>query len=224
MEQVVLTAYPRDGRGKEIARKLRAQGLIPVVLYGGKDKNSNLSLSINYKDALKILKSEMGMGTISQLDLEGVEEKRVRNVIFRDVQLHPVKHNILHIDLYEVSMDKSLQVEVPIELTGQPVGVKEQGGILEHSLRSLNIECLPGQIPGHIEVDVSELNLGKSIHVAELQLPEGVKTLDNPEQVVVSVVEPAKIEEVTVEEAVEGEAAEAAEEGAAEKSAAEESK
>ncbi len=210
MEQVVLTAQLKEESGKGVARKLRQQGLIPAILYGGGGKNSSLSLSLNYKDVLKIMKSDMGMGTVSQLDIQGLAEKQKRNVIFRDIQLHPVRHSILHVDLYEVAMDKNIQVEVPIALIGQAVGVKDQGGILEHHLRSLNVECLPGKIPGHIDVDISSLDLGKSIHAADLQLPDEVKVLDSPELLIASVIEPSKVEASVVAEAVEGEAAEGA--------------
>ncbi len=157
------------------------------------------------------------MGTLSQLEIQGLKEKSKRNVIFREIQLHPVRHDILHIDLYEVAMDKVVQVEVPVALIGQAVGVKDQGGILEHNLRSLNIECLPGQIPGHIDVDISQLELGKSIHVADLQLPDGSKVLDNPEQLIASVIEPSKVEAPVAEEA------DAAEEAAAEENSADKS-
>jgi large subunit ribosomal protein L25 len=205
----MVTARLREERGKGAARRLRRQDLIPAVLYGGKNGGESLPLTISHKEILKILKHKVGAMAVLQLKLEGVKKRQQRNVIIREIQTHPVRHEILHLDLYEVAMDKLVQVETSIELTGQPVGVKEQGGILEHNLRSLNIKCLPGQIPDHILVDISRLELGKSIHVADLQVPEGVTVLDDKELVVVSVIE-KPTEKVPV---AEGEAA--AEEAAA---------
>jgi large subunit ribosomal protein L25 len=207
MEQVVLTAQLREERGKGAARKLRKQELIPAVLYGGKgNMTDTLSLSLNRKDVITILKDEMGANAILRLKLEGVKKRAERNIIFREIQLHPIRHEILHVDLYEISMDKTLHVEVPIELVGQATGVKDQGGILEHNLRSLNIECLPNDIPEHIVVDVSPLKLGKSIHVSDLQVPEGSKVLDDPEQMVVMVAEKPTEKAPVGEEITEAEA------------------
>src|ERR671934_436782 len=171
----VIEAQPREEtqRGKNEARRLRALGRIPAVLYGAQ-KNA-VPVSVDPKQISRILTSESGHNTI--FDLQVGSEKTKAMIV--DWQYEPIKGRLLHIDLKRIAMDERLRVNVPIMLTGEAAGVKQQGGILEQVLREVEIECLPGDIPGHIDLDVSHLVFGKLLRVADL--PQGkFKVLTDP--------------------------------------------
>ncbi len=185
MSQVELSAKVRPETGKEAAGRLRRQNMIPAILYGG-DSQGNLVLAVDNTQIISILKKE-GKNALINLKFEG--EKQTDTVIIRDIQTHPVKHFIIHVDFLRISMDKLIEVTVPVHVTGEAIGVKLYGGILELVSREINIQCLPAKIPEFISVDVSGLAVGKSIHVSDIQLPEGVLATDSPEQIVASVVE-----------------------------------
>ena len=183
-----LNVEVREGGGKGVARKLRAQGQIPGVLYGlGKEP---VSLALSPRPLLKLLETE---GRNALIELEGKLGRRT--ALVRELQMDPVKGAPIHVDFLEINRDVAIEVEVGIHLVGTPVGVELEGGVLDHQLREIEIECLPGAIPDAIEVDVSGLHIGDSIHVGELRVPAGVEVLTEADVSVVSVVAPAREEE-----------------------------
>ncbi len=189
-----MTATLREQAGKGVARQLRRQGKIPAVLYG---QEECLLLTLDPDGVRRILRSHAAGTALLSLSIAGAKTKADRIALLRDYQVDPVSNEILHADLFEVSMDKPIRVKVPVSLTGGvPQGVKE-GGVLHHNLRQLNIECLPGALPDHIELDASQLGIAQGIHVRELPQQEGCRFLDDGDQMVVSVAAPmseAKLE------------------------------
>lgn len=189
----------RERTGKGAARKLRAAGRIPGVLYGRGKPSVAVGLDpISLEKALA--RSESGMNTLFDLRLRGDGQQADRVVMVKDLQRDPVTGFFLHADLYEVDLARTVEVEVPIHLLGEARGVEMDGGVLDQQLRELAVECLPRAIPDEIEVDVSGLEIGDSLHVADLKLPEGVTLREDPEVSVVSVVAPTKEEEAPAEE------------------------
>lgn len=161
-----LQAEKREGRGKNEARRLRAKGRIPAVLYGA-EKGKAVEISVDPKTLLRILHSESGVNTL--IGIEGLELAAGNTrVLVKEYQLDPIDHRLLHVDFYQVAMDKAIKVTIPIVLTGEPKGVKQQGGIVDFVQREIEVECLPGDIPEHITVDVSELMLHQGIRVRDL--------------------------------------------------------
>lgn len=213
MDEIKLIAERRDGVGKGTARKLRARGLMPGVVYGPETEAQ--PVSINIKELAALLRAQGGTGKLIDLNLNN--EKEPRKVIIRELQREPVTGGYEHVDFYQVSMKKKLNMTVRVHLTGTPEGVK-LGGILQHILRDLEIACLPIDIPDRIELDVSKLEIGDSIHVSHIQLDK-VDILTPPVRTIVTVVPPTviKVAEAAAGEGAEGEAAEGeAAEGAAE--------
>jgi large subunit ribosomal protein L25 len=182
----------RDGRGKNEARRLRASGRIPAVLYGSK-RGKTLEIAVDPKALLRILHSESGVNTL--IGLEGLPEAGDARVLVKEYQLDPIDHKLLHADFYQVAMDKAITVTVPIVLKGEAKGVKQQGGIVDFVNREVEIEVLPGDIPENITVDISELMLNQGVRVRDLPA-EGVKwtPLSEPDMMLVHVVT-LKIEE-----------------------------
>lgn len=175
-------AQPREANGKNAARRVRRSGSVPATVYGaGKDP---ISVSVNPKQITAILHSATGHNTIFDLALDGDQTK----AMIVDWQYEPIKGSLLHLDLKRIAMDKMLTVQVPIQLTGESVGVKTQGGILEQVLREVELECLPGDIPAHIDVDVTQLAFGQVVRVKDL--PHGGKLhfLTDEDQVVAHVI------------------------------------
>lgn len=199
MEAIELKGQIRKDSGKGACRQLRRNGRLPGVLYGGEVK---LPISIDIKTFTNLLSSGVGENTIFQFNLEG-EDKRDRRVLIRELQTHPATRDLLHVDLYEVHMDKEVAVNVPIVLAGKAVGVVQDGGMLHQGLRDLSLECLPALIPEHIVVDVSGLHIGDAIHVKDLDLDKDIKVLTDPEETVVSITGLAKEEVPAVEAPVE---------------------
>lgn len=195
MEEIKLTAEKREGTGKGNSRKMRSSGRIPAVLYGPEIDAATISLD---ERELSALLRSYGSSNIL-INLYVGKEKKPRKVIFRDLQKEPVRGSIEHVDLYQVSPTKRITLTTRVELTGVPEGVTE-GGILQHILRDIDIACLPADIPEKVEVDVSELNIGDSIHVDELSIDK-VEILTNPTRTVVTVVPPTIIKAPVPEEA-----------------------
>jgi large subunit ribosomal protein L25 len=189
--EAVLEAQARDSFGKNEARRTRRGGHVPAVLYGG-DGNGATPIAVHPKALLKILHSDSGQNTLIQLKLAGAGETRV---LVKDFQLDPVTHEVLHADFYRVAMDKLLRVTIPIVVHGEPPGVKQQGGILEHIRREIEIECLPADIPEHIDLDVSELMLHQGIRVRDIAPNPKWKPISDADMMVVHVIMP-KAEEV----------------------------
>jgi large subunit ribosomal protein L25 len=191
-KQVKLKAEPRSETGRSAARKLKARGVIPAVVYGGNDKPQPLQVSARDVDVM--LSHASGENILVELDIAG----ETRTALVQEVQHAPVSNNVLHIDFHAVSMDEALEAEVPLEPFGTANGVKNFGGLLEQSLRTITVECLPRDLPDRITVDVSGLNIGDSIHVRDIQLPSGVAAKDQPDLTAFSVVAPAVEEEPAV--------------------------
>jgi large subunit ribosomal protein L25 len=202
MPDIVVAAESRTETGKNVNRRLRTRGLIPGVLYGA--KKEAVPVAVSPKEITSILRSKTGENTLFDLEIGGSRRK----VILKEFQVEPIKGSLLHADFYEVALDKTIEVKVHIEVTGVPVGVKVEGGLLDFVTRELEIECLPADIPEKITVDVSELGMNQSIRVSDLKIPEKVTMLSEPDLVVVHVVPPRAEEEVAAAAApAEGEAA-----------------
>jgi len=197
-KQVKLSATRRTGTGRSAVRKIKAQGAVPAVIYGAKREPEPLQVS--KRDISLMLSHASGENILVELEIDG--DKTGRLALVQEVQHSPVGGDILHVDFHAVSMDQMIEADVPLEPTGTPEGVKTFGGLLEQSLRSLEIECLPKDLPDLITVDVSHLNIGDAIHVKEIQLPEGVKTRISPDLTVFSVVAPTVEEEPVAAEVV----------------------
>ena len=199
-----LEAQPRTAGNKNAARRVRVEGKIPAVVYGaGQD---SLPVAVDPRQVTRILNSETGHNTIFDLTLDGSKTK----AMIVDWQYEPIKGKLLHIDVKRIAMDKKLAVMVPVELVGEPAGVKQQGGILEQMLREVEIECLPGDIPSHIDVDVSDLVFGKVLRVVDLPHSDKFKFLTDENQPVAHVTV-VKEEVVATPEAVAADAATPAE-------------
>jgi len=161
--QETVSAVPREGKfNKNAARRVRAKGKIPAVVYGAAE--AAVAVEVDPKQIQKILHSETGHNSIFDLDVSGSKAK----VMIVDWQYEPIKGKLIHIDFKRIALDKPIRVEVPIQLTGTAVGVKTQGGILDQMLREVELECLPGDIPSHIDLDVSELAFGTVLRVSDL--------------------------------------------------------
>lgn len=199
MDFVDLQAKVREEKGKELNKKLREEGLVPSIVY--KKGEDTWSLKIDKKNFLKALHTEAGENVIIRLHIDGVKKKKERTVIIKELQRDPVKDSLLHVDFQEISLTETLKVKTPIAGKGEAIGVKQDGGVLQHVLWEIEVECLPTDIPEKIEVDVSNLKIGDSIHVKDIQAPEGVKILDDPEAVVFSVEHPKEVEEVVASSA-----------------------
>src|SRR5438132_13317929 len=181
-EQNLLEAQPRTPGTKNDARRVRRQGKVPAVVYGaGKQA---MPVSVDPRQVSRILHSKTGHNTVFDLTVDGERTK----AMIVDWQYEPIKGALLHIDLKRIAMDQKLKVNVPIVLTGEAAGVKQQGGILEQIFREVEIECLPTDIPSHIEADVSELVFGKVLRVADLPHGERLKFLSDPNQPVAHVI------------------------------------
>jgi large subunit ribosomal protein L25 len=190
-----LQAEKRDGRGKNEARRLRASGRIPAVVYGA-GKNTATEIAVDPKVLLRILHSESGVNTL--IGLEGADLAGGK-VLVKEYQLDPITHRLLHADFYAVAMDKALTVTVPVVLKGEARGVKQQGGLVDFVNRELEIECLPGDIPEHIDVDISELMLHQGVRVRDLPATDKWKPVTEGDTMIVHVVS-LKAEEPTAAE------------------------
>jgi len=189
-------AEARETFGKNAARRLRYAGRIPGVVYGG--GGPAVSLAVDPKAILRILRSEAGHNAIFTLQ---IPEKAPARVMLREWQWEPIHGGLLHVDMVRIARDEKLRVRIPVRVTGEPEGVKLQGGIFEFILREVEVECLPDDIPEHITVDVSGLVIGRQLRVSDLPVAEGVKVLAEPARVVAHVV-PPKAEIAPAEEVV----------------------
>jgi large subunit ribosomal protein L25 len=204
-----LDVKKRDSRGKNEARRLRAAGQIPAVVYGARKEGhapEGVPVTVDPKEVLRILHSESGANTLINLKLDGGAASRV---MVRDYQLDPVTHQLLHADFYQLAMDKAITVPVPVVIKGEPQGVKQQGGLLDFVTREIQVQCLPTDIPEHIDIDVSELMLHQSIRVKDIPTNPKWKAVTDGETMLVHVVMP-KVEESATTTAAEGAAAPAA--------------
>lgn len=184
----------RDIFGKNASRRLRREGKVPAVLYGGNDPS--IHLAIDKKDIFGILRSESGENTIFQTSFDSES----KNTMIKELQTDPVTDEILHIDLIAISMDKVVRVSVPVVVAGEAVGVKAEGGFVDLITREIEVECLPADIPENLEVDISNLHLHQSIKIEEITFPKGVESVTEPHTLVVLIEAPTKEEEVVTEE------------------------
>jgi large subunit ribosomal protein L25 len=200
MLDVVLRAEKREGSGKVSTKALRRTGKVPGVLYGRGEET--LHLVIDAKQLSNLIHSIHGEAVLVTLQL-GDEQSKDRKVIFKELQRDPVRGNVLHLDLHHISMTENIKVEVPIILKGTPIGVRSKGGIIQHALHRVEIECLPMDIPEHFEINVEGLDVGDSVHVRDIVFEKG-RILADEQRTVVNVVPPTIIKEaVPAEEAKE---------------------
>lgn len=201
MATVSLSANSRDSKGKGAARTLRSQGQIPAVIYGhGRDPQP---LALNARDLDKLLSHIQAESTVIEVTVGGHTAK----TLIREIQRHPIKRQILHVDFQALVAGEKVTVSIPIVLQGIPEGVRLEGGVLDQTLREIEIEVDPSNIPDHIEYDVTNMVIGDSVHVSDLKVPEGVEVQDDPETSVAVLAAPRAVIEETpvVAEAVEGE-------------------
>ncbi len=197
MEKIELQGNLRTETGKGSARQLRRDGLIPGIVYGNKE---NIMVSINHKEIAGLLQKAKA-NTIFNLK---IEKNKDRTVVIKELQKEVLHKGFLHVDLLEISMDKKLKISVPIEESGTAIGIK-MGGILTHTLREIKVECLPTNIPQSINIDVSNLDVGQTMHIRDIETPEGVTILNNSDETVcaVSLAEAEKSKETEEAEAAE---------------------
>jgi large subunit ribosomal protein L25 len=195
-QQAKLTAQKRTQVGRNAIKKIKASGMVPGVIYGSAQEPVNLQ--INGRDLLNLLSRASGENILVELEIVDGGEKQNALAMIQEIQHHPLQREIVHVDFHAVSAHETVSAEVPIETVGEAIGVKVNGGLLEHILRYLEVECLPGDLPQVIEVDVTNLDIGQSLHVRELNLPPGVEATTDAEQNVVAVVE-SRVEEEVVE-------------------------
>ncbi len=199
-----LTATVRSERGKGVARRLRKKGMIPGVLYG--HNISSTPLTIDGKQLERLIVDSKGEHKLFKLTLEG-EVSAEKTVMIKELQIDPVQRNYLHVDLFEVAMDEELTIAIPIILVGIAEGVK-LGGVLQQARRELEIKCLPSAIPDALEIDVSALGIGDSIHLNDIELPPGIRALEDANLTIVTVLAPTVEKEVVAEVAPEAKAEE----------------
>ncbi|MDQ2747421.1 MAG: 50S ribosomal protein L25 [Acidobacteriota bacterium] len=182
-DKVIIKAEKREGRGKNDTRRLRAAGKVPLSIYGG--GGEAVAATAELKDLAAVLRSDSGSNTIFTIDMVG---EGTNDVIFHDRQIDALKGRLVHADLRRLAKGEKIEVTIPIHITGEPVGLKEEGAVLNQALREIKVLCEPRLIPEFFEVDVTDLNVGDSYHVSDLKLEKGVEILDDAETVVASIV------------------------------------
>lgn len=202
MQEITLTVEKRVKSGKGIARGLRRQGNIPGILYKG---GSSLSIQLPKKELSQFINTTAGEQVMVRLEFPGGES---RFALLKDYQTDPIRGELLHSDFLEVSLTEAVKVNVSLVTVGEPVGVKRDGGILQHGLREVEIECLPDKMPGHINVDVSQLEIGQALHVGDLKFAEGIKVVTDAKKLIASVTAPRAEEAAPAAAAPSAEAAE----------------
>ena len=188
-ERVRLQVRPREERGSAAARRLRAQGLVPGVLYG--DGKEARAFAVAERELRRVLSGNHGTHAI--LDVVVGDGKRAQPAVLKDYQLHPTRGRLLHVDLHQVRLDQPIHSQVIVELAGEPAGVVA-GGVLAQATREVNVEALPMEIPDRLTVDVSGLGIGDNVRVADVPVPDGVTVLDDPDTVIASVTQPTRVE------------------------------
>jgi large subunit ribosomal protein L25 len=205
MERITINAEKREETGKGHARSLRRNDMVPAVLYRG---GGSLPIKLGKREITKFINTTAGEQIMVTLQFAGGESKLA---LVKDYQVDPVKRELLHADFFEVLLTEKVKVNVHVIPTGEAIGVKRDAGMLQNPLRDIEIECLPDKIPGHIKIDISGLEIGQSFHVGDLQLPEGIRVLTDPGEVIVNITAPIVEEVAPVEEAAAVAAPEAAE-------------
>ncbi|MFA5096257.1 MAG: 50S ribosomal protein L25 [Candidatus Omnitrophota bacterium] len=201
MEELFLDAEIREEIGRGKVKAIKDKGFIPAVVYA--EGKSALSLKLSHRQLVQLVHHHRIEGVVINLKIK--DDKKSRPCLIKEIQHDPVHGEILHVDFNQISLTKAIKVNVPVTAKGEPAGVKLEGGSLEHVLWEVEVECLPTNIPKEFELDVTQLKMGDSIHVSDIPVPEGVKILNDPGAIVLSVAAPMK-EEVPVEPGLEGEA------------------
>ncbi|MGQ0572158.1 MAG: 50S ribosomal protein L25 [Armatimonadota bacterium] len=192
MERVALKAQGRDGVGKGAARSLRRSGLVPAVVYGrGREART---VAVEARALTEALHTHAGMNVLIDLEMPNGDGSESTIVIVKDTQRDIFRHHLIHVDFHAISLTDVIEMHVPVVLNGTAKGVAE-GGVIEHHLREVLVECLPTQVPDRFDLDVTELVVGRSMHASDLAIPDGVKLLTQPDEVIVTVVAPRVQEE-----------------------------
>ncbi len=182
MERLSIAAEKREKQGKGVARSLRREGMVPAVLYR---EGSSQSIRLVKKDLAKLINAMSGEQVMVDIQFKDGEKKLA---LLKDYQVDPVRGELLHTDFFEVSLTEEVRIPIHITTVGEPIGVRRDGGILQHTLREVMIECLPDKIPGKTVIDISKLEVGQSVHVSDLSFEEGIKVLTDSNDVIVTVV------------------------------------
>ncbi len=182
MERLSIAAEKREKHGKGVARTLRREGMVPAVLYR---EGSSQSIKLVKKDLSKLINAMSGEQVMVDIQFKDGEKKLA---LLKDYQVDPVKGELLHTDFFEVSLTEEVRIPIHVTTVGEPIGVRRDGGILQHTLREVMIECLPDKIPGKTVIDISRLEVGQSVHVSDLSFEEGIKVLTDTNDVIVTVV------------------------------------
>ena len=220
MERITINAEKREETGKGAARSLRRNDIVPGILYRG---GGSLPIKLPKKEVMQFINTTSGQQVMVNLHFSDGESKLA---LIKEFQVDPIRRELLHADFFEVSLTEKLKVNVHISVTGEPIGVKRDSGILQYHLREIEIECLPDKVPGHVDIDASGLEIGQALHVRDLKLGEDIKVITDPGEVIVNVIAPLVEAAAPAEEAAPAEAAEpeVAKKGKKEEEKAEEEK
>lgn len=206
MDQSVLAAQVRETKGKRAARKFRKNNRIPAVFYG--PKTEPIKLTMDYPDFDRIIKQGTAENMIINLKIQSDQGTETKKAMIKDLMIDPIKDTYLHADFYEISMDKEITARVPLRLTNTPEGITK-GGILQHIRRELAISCLPDNLIDSIEIDVSDLDIGDSLHIRDIDLPEGITCIEQDHLTIAVIAAPSVLKEEEAEEEIEVEEGEA---------------
>lgn len=202
MEEIFLDAQLREEKGRGRVKDLREKGFIPAVIYS--DGKESQALKVSNSELIRLMHQQHRIeGVIINIKIKDDKKFKSRPCLIKEIQYDPVGGNIKHVDFNQISLTKAIKVNVPVVAKGEPAGVKQEGGALEHILWDIEVECLPSNIPKEFEVDVTQMKIGDSVHVKDLTAPEGVKILNDPTSIILSVAAPMKEEVVAAP--VEGE-------------------
>ena len=199
-KQIVMKARLREETGKNEMKRLRSKGDLPGIIYGRSGETVQVAFTTRALE--NIIHSDTGFNTIFGIEIDGLKQEEPTPVMIKEYQLDPVTHDFLHVSFYRVHMDRLYEVSVAVNPVGVAPGVKEQGGTLDIILREIRIECLPGDIPESIDVDLSSLRIGDQVRVSDLAVSDTIKVLEDHEAVVLHVIAPRKAEELEPEEGV----------------------
>ena len=201
MERITINVEKREETGKGAARSLRRKDIVPGILYRG---GGSLPIKLPKKEVMQFINTTSGQQVMVNLHFNDGESKLA---LIKEFQVDPIRRELLHADFFEVSLTEKLKVNVRISVTGEPIGVKRDNGILQYHLREIEIECLPDKVPGHVDIDASGLEIGQGLHVRDLKLGEDIKVITDPGEVIVNVIAPLVEAVAPTEEAVPAEAA-----------------
>lgn len=194
--ELAIEVQPREAKGKNANRRLRALGKVPAVVYGM--KSDAVPIQVDRKEIMTLLSQGSGENTVFLLKLAGGKEQR--HTMIREMQVDSIDRHILHIDFQRIDLAEKVKVRIPVEIIGVSEGVKNEGAMLDFINREVEVECLPGQIPDHLELDVTELHVGDHAEAGQISLPEGVDLLDEPERVILTIIIPRAAAEEEEEE------------------------